>query len=346
MKVFSNYFNKEIELPSFDVQQGEKTISVVSYNALKHLIYSDQMCIKNGVQAHYTPVVIENGHYGFICTISDDPGRRVEGFGESLPATLDTKIAQDYPSFMAAKRAFSDAALLFLGLPDAYSDVQIPDPRDAVPENAAEYAHRKKAAEAKAKKESKASVKEEKRASAEIHTAKHATPPVKAVEDAAEPAEEITDLFESIDAVLEELPWEDNSTADDPANLTIGEPESVAMSANKANGHTDEAASSPKKGAPAPVEPPAPAEKKTSTRNASQGTSSAAPIAGKAPQSFDFANELINIGSFKANPIPVAEAYKVNPGSIEWIADKMHSSNAERIHQQEVCKAYLRSIGK
>lgn len=342
MKVYSNYLKKEIELPSFDVFEGDRATPVVQYNALKHFIYGEEQCVQNGVQAHYNPVVVEPGHYAFICTISDDSGRRVEGFGESLPATLDTKIAQDYPSLMAAKRAFSDAALLFLGIPDAYSDAQISKKPTAnnIPMSSAEYSQRvaaEKPAEkpvekpvenAPQKKATKKAPKEK-----EKETAEPAPAPV-----AEAPAEEdpASSLFDDIDSVLGDIPFESDDDSNGVADDLQMEDLFNDLEADNGSDETVDAPSEPVVETPVEAVPEAPAPDPVP----------AEPAKPEAAVEFDFEKEIVSIGAFKAKPVSVVEAYKIKPDSVDWIANKMRSSNPDRIHQQKVCAAYLKHIGK
>ena len=347
MKVYSNYLGREIELPSFDVLEGDKSIPVVSYNALRAAIYGEKECIERGAQPHYNSVVTEPGHYAFICVISDDAGRRVEGFGESLPATLDTQIAKNYPALMAAKRAFSDAALLFLGINNAYSDAQISVPKNVrdIPQSAAEFAAREAAAKQEITKGAAVST-------ANQPTSSEATPPVgekkpatkpetKSAVKPKEPVKEDTkatepttseetgsDLFDDIDDILGDIQFDPDAAEVDPDEIMLDD---MFEGDTPAVDGSEEKPAEPEK----PVEsaPAAPAP----TPAASEKT---------ADNEFDFDKELISIGAFKQEPVPVVEAYKRKPDSVDWIANKMRSSNPDRVHQQKVCAAYLKHIGK
>ena len=125
MKINIVYLGKELDLSLSQFASGNDIINIVPHAALEDIIFNDPVCNERNVQVHYTPIVTEPGHYAFLCAISDKNGRRVEGIGESLEATLETEISRNYPTLMAVKRAFDDAAIKFLRIDKAYSDNQI-----------------------------------------------------------------------------------------------------------------------------------------------------------------------------------------------------------------------------
>lgn len=125
MKINIVYLGKELDLSLSQFASGNDIINIVPHAALEDIIFNDPVCNERNVQVHYTPIVTEPGHYAFLCAISDKNGRRVEGVGESLEATLETEISRNYPTLMAVKRAFDDAAIKFLRIDKAYSDNQI-----------------------------------------------------------------------------------------------------------------------------------------------------------------------------------------------------------------------------
>lgn len=125
MKINIVYLGKELDLSLSQFASGNDIINIVPHAALEDIIFNDPVCNERNVQVHYTPIVTEAGHYAFLCAISDKNGRRVEGVGESLEATLETEISRNYPTLMAVKRAFDDAAIKFLRIDKAYSDNQI-----------------------------------------------------------------------------------------------------------------------------------------------------------------------------------------------------------------------------
>lgn len=125
MKINIVYLGKELDLSLSQFASGDDIINIVPHAALEDIIFNDPVCNERNVQVHYTPIVTEPRHYAFLCAISDKNGRRVEGIGESLEATLETEISRNYPTLMAVKRAFDDAAIKFLRIDKAYSDNQI-----------------------------------------------------------------------------------------------------------------------------------------------------------------------------------------------------------------------------
>lgn len=125
-KIKSSYLNKEVELEESVIYENGAEIRILTHASLERVIYNDENCRDTNVQVHFTSVCSEPNHYAFICRMSDTSGRAVECMGESIPATLTTQIAKNYPVLMAYKRAFDDAAIKFLGLPGTYySDLQI-----------------------------------------------------------------------------------------------------------------------------------------------------------------------------------------------------------------------------
>jgi hypothetical protein len=125
--MFSNYLN--IEIPDTGIQMkgdNNEVITIMSHSVLEDIVFN--VAPQNGVNisVHYTPIPTnEPRHYVFLCSMTDGT-RRVESIGESLDATLVSEISRNYPTLMAFKRAFDDAAIKFLMLPGkVYSDQQI-----------------------------------------------------------------------------------------------------------------------------------------------------------------------------------------------------------------------------
>ena len=126
MKITSKYLDREIEIPPTQFADGDETVTIIPHDVLEDLIYNSEEAAVNNIQVHYSIVVAEPRHYAFVCSINDKHGRRIESIGESLEDTLSTVISRNYPVLMAAKRAFDDAAIKFLGCPGkVYSDQQI-----------------------------------------------------------------------------------------------------------------------------------------------------------------------------------------------------------------------------
>lgn len=69
--------------------------------------------------------VLEPHHYIVKAWIKDSNGICVRAFGESLPATLKSDIAKQYPATMATNRAIDRAIIKYLDLPRTYSTEEI-----------------------------------------------------------------------------------------------------------------------------------------------------------------------------------------------------------------------------
>jgi hypothetical protein len=132
MKIKSTYFGRDIEFDATEMNDTGRDILIISHDQIKALI-DEADAVKNNVQMHTVIDVSEPGsltgvpgHYVYRSVVTDAKGRRYEAVGESLPETLSTPIARNYPALMAYKRA-EDAALIgFFGLPSkVYSDAQI-----------------------------------------------------------------------------------------------------------------------------------------------------------------------------------------------------------------------------
>lgn len=105
MELFSEYLEKNITFPDStdsEVQPHQVLMEIIHY--------------KLKANVHYT-MLTDKQNIGMMCTISDSQGRRVEGLGDAGRKNLTTEISQSYPLKMAAKRAFDNAAVLFLLLP-------------------------------------------------------------------------------------------------------------------------------------------------------------------------------------------------------------------------------------
>lgn len=126
--MWSKYFNIELNDSLLkSVVSGGEEILIVPHSVLEDLILNSEKAKSLACSVHYSQLQTnEARHYAFLCTISDNTGRRIESIGESLDATLETAIAQNYPVLMAHKRAFDDAAIKYLGLEGkVYSDQQV-----------------------------------------------------------------------------------------------------------------------------------------------------------------------------------------------------------------------------
>lgn len=125
--MYSKYFDIDIPIPEQTMMSGGEEVRIIPHAILEDILYNSESAISRNVVIHYTPITTnEARHYACLCAISDKFGRRVESVGESLDGTLDTDIARNYPTLMAYKRAFDDAAIKYLGLDGkVYSDQQI-----------------------------------------------------------------------------------------------------------------------------------------------------------------------------------------------------------------------------
>lgn len=105
MELFSAYLDKNISFPDStdsEVQPHQVLMEVIHYELKANVHYA---------------LLTDKQNIGMMCTISDSQGRRVEGLGDAGRRNLKTEISQNYPLKMAAKRAFDNAAVLFLLLP-------------------------------------------------------------------------------------------------------------------------------------------------------------------------------------------------------------------------------------
>jgi len=99
-------------------------ILLVPHDFLESLIMHPEM-IKRGAKIVYEYLKMDMRHSICKCIFTDNTGLHIEFIGESTNDSLKTDIAKEYPSFMAAKRAFDGVMLIFLKIPKAYSDAQI-----------------------------------------------------------------------------------------------------------------------------------------------------------------------------------------------------------------------------
>ena len=124
--MYSTYLDADIDLTAQQITSNGEDVNIIPHSELERFLTSSKRAMEMDVKVHYTQITTnEPRHYVFLCAISDNAGRRVEAIGEALDATLETQIAQNYPTLMAFKRAFDAAAILYLGLEGKiYSDQQ------------------------------------------------------------------------------------------------------------------------------------------------------------------------------------------------------------------------------
>jgi hypothetical protein len=125
---------------TFEKEENGRVVKIILHDSLEDVIHNQA----TGVHYSYEIVSSDPIHSVVICTMSDDNGRCVVGIGESIPATLDTPIAQNYPTLIATQRAFDRAAIRYLNLPgkvfsntemsflDDVVDTIIDDPSDEI----------------------------------------------------------------------------------------------------------------------------------------------------------------------------------------------------------------------
>lgn len=206
MKIKSTYLGVEFDIPMKETESAGELVTLIPHDALKDLVYNSPEAKKLNLQPHSTPIIAEPGHYAFICSMSDNTGRRVESMGESIDDTRLTKIARDYPTSMAFNRAFDAAAIDFFGFPGkVYSDWQINDKQTEQSKVSSNTAGNKEAAKSSGK-----ATKEEKEAPATKGKAnendkpfpaaetKAAQETTKAAKESKEPVKEETTVKEAI----------------------------------------------------------------------------------------------------------------------------------------------------
>ena len=122
MNLFSKYLQSEVEL---GVNEREDSALVVSHKSLQDFLMNG-LDPAMGTRVDYQVVSADVNHSVVICSIYDDNGRRAKELGESTPETLTTEIGAQYPTLMAAQRAFDRAAIQYLGLDGrVYSNLEL-----------------------------------------------------------------------------------------------------------------------------------------------------------------------------------------------------------------------------
>lgn len=336
MSMYSKYFGKEIELSAIESVSNGEVVLVVPHDDLVDVIINSQDAIDNNIQAHTAPIVVEPGHYAFLCTISDKNGRRVEEIGESTIDTLETVIARGYPALMAFKRSFDAAAIRFLGLPGKlYSDQQI------------------------------SSVSSDTVSTGNTYVA----PPVE--EDAnfgkSDEPESSTENEEAVPAQKEEKPADKKKTSGRRTArkstyaappLEEGEPESKDEPAEAPNPEEpSKQPAEPKETAyTAPpideeMEPVEQEEPPKATSYAAPPIEEDVPVTSEpAPDASDtgdkdiFDTTIIECGMLKGMKISIRKGYEVNPSAVRWIAEMLTPRSEVQAEQQKLCRQFLESI--
>lgn len=119
MKIFSKTLEEEIEIGTVDSSAG----MLLSHEDLMNVIIEHMPRFRYQLIHEH----VSENHSVYRCVIDDtETGKHVESIGESVPETLSTEISKNYPTLMAAKRAFDEAAITILRLPGKfYSNEQI-----------------------------------------------------------------------------------------------------------------------------------------------------------------------------------------------------------------------------
>lgn len=312
-KLYSRYLDRDIEVPDSSVVSGGEVVTLIPHDVLEELIYNSEEASENNFQVHYTPVVTELRHYAFLCCIADKYGRRIQGVGESLDATLETPIALNYPTLMAVKRAFDDAAIKFLGLPGkVYSDQQVLSGDSSAPHDAPTQDVQTPAEKKPARKSVKKDVS------------------VPAPEPEREPAPESAPSDVNRDAssapaadegeLALDVEHDPGVSVEDGAPTALGNEAAVDESGDSAN--------------PAPEVAP-------SAEAAPPAQTGAAPAANE-PDEFD--TTIVDVGSTKRLGLSIRECYAQHKDSVEWVANTMLAQSDNRKRLKELCKTFLQRV--
>lgn len=122
MLLLSKTLAKEIDFATFEkTDEFGKPIKIIYHDSLQSVIHDAK------VKYDFTFVSADPAHSVVVCSMADNSGRIVREVGESIPVTLDTEIAKNYPSLIASQRAFDRAAIRYLDLPGkVFSNLEIP----------------------------------------------------------------------------------------------------------------------------------------------------------------------------------------------------------------------------
>ena len=217
----------EVEVNSV-VDTNGMIISTVSHDSLQSLV------TENRLTYEFKVIVCEKSHTLIECKMADADNHMVIGIGESTEGSLDTPIAQNYPSLMAYKRAFDAAALDIFGFPPRFygdsSGILGGNSGTTVLETPAPF----KAEDKKAEKKSAA--KTQKKTGSKTSTSVVEEMPVKeepvvSAEEQETPVEDVTAIAETeadskLDAgLVEEEKTLVEEAAEEAIEVTVEEPE-------------------------------------------------------------------------------------------------------------------------
>lgn len=116
MKLHSRALDRDFEFVTFEkeVEHG-RVIKVIMHDSLRDVILNQT---EGDVSYLNTVISADPAHSVVMCEMFKNDGtRRVIEYGESIPETLTSEIARNYPTLTASQRAFDRAAIAFLDLP-------------------------------------------------------------------------------------------------------------------------------------------------------------------------------------------------------------------------------------
>ncbi len=136
-KIHSKYLDKDFEVSANRVHNDNGTEEdIVTHKSLEDIILN-QLPIDLGVAYRFEPW--PNSHHAVAsCIMSDKTGRQVQTVGEAMPCTLDTQVAKDNPTVIAAQRAFDKAATKYLALESKVVTQENPEPTKPIVSKPAE----------------------------------------------------------------------------------------------------------------------------------------------------------------------------------------------------------------
>lgn len=332
----SSYLGMDIEIPDATTVSGGEEVRIIPHDTLEDVILNSEAAAAKNINVHYNPVITEPGHYAFMCAISDTDGRRIERLGESTLNTLTTDIAKDYPATMAFKRSFDAAAIAYLGLPGkVYSDQQI----------SSEGGKGEKTGRSFAAPPVEDDVQNTGKKGTAATGAKKQDPPAASGEAAAAPQQPKAETPKSSDAPAAKnsgkstrksaytappLNDSDNeSLMADSDSSTQGATQGENPPADAQAGHNPSAKAS--YGAP-------PLENKVQEE---QGDTSSAD-----GEQDEFDTTILKCGQVKRKGLSIRDAYKVNPGSVRWVAEEMMAEDEFHKAQQDACKRFLATLSE
>lgn len=315
MNVHSTYLDRDLVFSERLVMSGGEEIAILPQNELEDIILNDPICVERGVQTHYTCLLAnEPGHYAFLCAVYDGHGRRVERIGESTLNTLDTSIAQNYPTLMAFKRSFGAAAISFLGLrredgKALYTDQQIREDT-----NGSDYGA--------------------------MPSEEPATAPAK-------PAAEKSTSKKTSKKAAEKAPFSAVPTDDVPPAASAPVPASVPTSAPADEPDDDDmfgpisepsASDNPFGAMPMDIDEPEPASAPAEETPEADVPETAGPD--------EFDTTILQVGKLKNRQLSIRAAFNADPSSVRWVANELTARNELQTQQQAICRAFLEKYDK